>query len=180
MSMPLTLTKKKQHLEEIKAKIEENDILLFVDPIGLNVARVTDLRNKLREKGVGLKIYKNTLIGKAIEESGQESLTKLKDHLEGPTAIVFTSEDPIIATKVIIDFAKENKELTLKAASCEGDFWDVKKMEEYSSLGSKSAIYGKLVGALYGPISKLIFVLGAPGSELVGTLKSIAEKDEKK
>ncbi len=180
MSMPLTLTEKKEHLEEIKAKIDENDLILFTDPIGLDVAMVTDLRNKLREQGVGLKIYKNTLIGRAIEESGQESLKPLKDHLTGPTAIAFTNEDPIVATKVIVDFARANNNLTLKAGTCEGEFWDVNKMEEYSKLGSKSAIYAKLVGALYGPISKLIYVLGGPGSELVGTLKSIVEKDEKK
>lgn len=178
--MPLTLTEKKKHLDEIKQKIEEHDLILFVDPIGLDVATVTDLRNKLREKGVGLKIFKNTLISRAIDESGIESLQPLKDHLTGPTAVAFSSEDPIVATKELVDFAKDNEILALKAGKCEGEYWDVAKMQEYSKLGSKNAIYGKLVSALYGPISKLVFVLGGPGSELVGTLKAVAEKGENK
>ena len=177
--MALSLEIKKEHVSEIAEKLKSSQWILMVDPIGLNVAGIMDLRNKLRENNVGMKVYKNTLIARAIDECGDENLKPLKDFLTGPTALSYTTDDPIVATRVLVDFAKDNDSLTLKAASCEGDYWDEVKIAEMSKLGSKKAIYGGLISTMLAPINKLVFVLTGPGRDLVGTLDAIADKDEK-
>ena len=78
-----TLRAKEAEVAEIQEKIEKSQSVMFLDYRGLNVAEVTELRNKMREAGVEYKVIKNTMIRRAAEKAGIEGLD---DVLEGPTA----------------------------------------------------------------------------------------------
>jgi large subunit ribosomal protein L10 len=176
--MPVPLSKKKELVEELTKQFDENPWCLLASASGMTVAQVSDLRKKLREKGVFFKVYKNTLIKRVIEErkdSGE--LVKLTGHLKGPTAIAFTKEDPIVSAKVFVDYIQTNDKLALKAAVYEKSYWSEADIKRLSKLGTKSAIYGGLVCQLKAPLFKLIYVLKSPGNKLVGTLKAAAEKN---
>lgn len=178
--MPLTLERKQQIVEEISKQFEENAYCMVANPIGMTVKEVSDLRNRLREKGVSLRVYKNRLIRRAIEDRENSSeLVKLFDHLKGPTALAFAKGDPIAATKAFTDFAEENGKLQIKAVVYQAKYWDNRQIREYAKLGSMAAIYGNLIHALKAPLYKLVYVLNAPGTKMVGTLKALAEKGDK-
>lgn len=68
----------------------------------------------MREQGLEYRVVKNTLTRFAAQELG---LDDLEPYLEGPTAIAFSFEDPVAPAKVIMDFAKEHKQLEVKAGS---------------------------------------------------------------
>ncbi|HOX28454.1 MAG TPA: 50S ribosomal protein L10, partial [bacterium] len=134
-------------------------------------------RKKLRENGISFKVYKNKLIKRVVENRADAGeMMKLLDHLKGPTGVAFSQSDPIVATKLFADYASENEKFSLKAACYEKSYWDASTMKQMSQLGSKSAIYGRLISTMKAPLFKLVYVLQSPSSKLVGTLKAVSEK----
>src|SRR5919202_2615025 len=95
-------TDKEQLVNELSDKIKGAKALYYTDFTGLNVKRMTDLRRRLRKAGVEYVVIKNTLALRAVNESGLVG-TRLK----GPTGVV-VSRDPVVAAKVLSDFAREN------------------------------------------------------------------------
>ena len=79
MAINAKIDLKKPVLEEISAQVEGAQCVLLVNYSGLTVAQDTQLRKELREAGVHYKVYKNTLVNRAIEGTEFESL---KDVLE--------------------------------------------------------------------------------------------------
>ena len=88
---------------EIKDRIAHHEISILARYIGITVEQVTLLRKKLREQGIVLKVYKNTLAKRALDELG---LSEAVRFIEGPTAWAF-SKDPVAPAKVLKDFAKD-------------------------------------------------------------------------
>lgn len=95
------LEQKSLVVDEIKGKFENAKSVVVFDPRGLNVAEVTELRRALRESGSDYKVYKNTLVKRAVNSLD----IKLDEFLEGPSAISFSS-DELAPVKVISEFAK--------------------------------------------------------------------------
>ena len=111
------LEQKSLVVDEIKGKFENAKSVVVFDPRGLNVAEVTELRRALRESGSDYKVYKNTLVKRAVNSLD----IKLDEFLEGPSAISFSS-DELAPVKVISEFAKKHTNLELKAGIVEGRF----------------------------------------------------------
>ena len=61
---------KQQVVEEIIGKLRDSQSTVLVDYRGLDVAEITELRKQLREAGVDFKVYKNTLVRRATQETG--------------------------------------------------------------------------------------------------------------
>ena len=77
-------------VQEISENIKDAQSVVVVDYRGLTVAEDTQLRKALREAGVTYKVYKNTLVSRAVEGTQFESL---RDVLEGPNAFAISTED---------------------------------------------------------------------------------------
>src|SRR3954453_7876666 len=93
---------KEQLVVELKEKIGGAQALYYTDFTGLNVKRMTELRRRLRKANVEYVVIKNTLALRPVNESGLVSA-----RLRGPTGLVM-AKDPIVAAKLLTDFAKEN------------------------------------------------------------------------
>ena len=105
-------------VQEISETIKDAQSLVVVDYRGLTVAEDTQLRKNLREAGVTYKVYKNTLVNRAIEGTEFESL---KDVLEGPNAFAVSTEDATAPARVLAEFAKKAPSLEIKAGVVERD-----------------------------------------------------------
>jgi large subunit ribosomal protein L10 len=90
-------SEKVDKVEELTAAMSNAKAIYLADFTGLDVAKVTGLRNKLREAEVGYQVVKNRLAKRAAAEAG---ISGLDEHLIGPTAIAFTNEDPIAPAKI--------------------------------------------------------------------------------
>src|SRR5581483_5180662 len=97
-------TEKDELVAELSAKMKTARALYYTDFTGLNVKRMTELRRRFRKAGVEYVVVKNTLALRAVNQSG---LTGVR--LRGPTGVVIGS-DPVVAAKVLTDFAKENEQ----------------------------------------------------------------------
>ena len=90
-------------VDEIKASLEGAQGVVVVDYRGLTVEQDTQLRKQLREAGVVYKVYKNTLVKRAIAGTEFEPMTEA---LEGPNAIAICKDDATAPARVLANFAK--------------------------------------------------------------------------
>ena len=98
-------------VQEIAEKLSSSKSVVVTDYKGLDVAKITELRKKLREAGVEYKVIKNTLARIAAKKAEMEDLNEL---FVGPTAIAFGLEDAVAPAKILVDFAKEHDELEIR------------------------------------------------------------------
>ena len=145
MAINAKIDLKKPVLEEISAQVEGAQCVLLVNYSGLTVAQDTQLRKELREAGVHYKVYKNTLVNRAIEGTEFESL---KDVLEGPNAFAVSTEDATAPARVLAEFAKKAPSLEIKAGVVEGTYYDAEGMKQIASVPSREVLLSKLLGSL--------------------------------
>lgn len=143
-------------VQEISENIKDAQSVVVVDYRGLTVAEDTQLRKALREAGVSYKVYKNTLVNRAIAGTEFESL---KESLEGPSAFAISKDDATAPARVICNFAKDAKALELKAGVVEGTLYDVNALNELAKIPSRDVLISKLLGSLQSPITNLARVL---------------------
>ena len=156
--MSKNLEIKKGVVADIKEKFEKAQSAVLVDYRGLNVAEVTDLRNQLRKAGVEYAVLKNTMINLAVKDM---NLDDMKPHLEGPTAVAFGYEDAVAPAKILSDFAKKNKNVTIKCGVVDGAYLDEKGVQALANTPSREVLIAKIMGSLMSAVSKYVYALEA-------------------
>lgn len=142
------LLKKEEEVSEIGKYMDESMITILTDYRGLNVGEITELRAQLRGAGVKYKVAKNTLIKRAAHGLG---VMNLDEFLEGPTAIAFSS-DPAALAKILVDFAKNHKNLEIKTGLLDKKLVEGDKIKELASLPSRDVLLAQVVGAMQSPM----------------------------
>lgn len=143
-------------VDEIKELLDGAETAVVVDYRGLTVAQDTELRKKLREAGVGYKVYKNTMIRFAAKGTAFEAL---EPNLEGPTALAVSKEDATAPARVLAEFAKKADKLELKAGVVEGTYYDAKGIQVIATIPSREVLLGKLLGSIQSPIANFARVI---------------------
>jgi large subunit ribosomal protein L10 len=143
-------------VQEISDTIKDAQSVVVVDYRGLTVAEDTQLRRQLREAGVSYKVYKNTLVSRAVEGTEFESL---KDVLEGPNAFAVSTEDATAPARVLSEFAKKAPALEIRAGIVEGTFYDAEGMKAIASIPSREVLLSRLLGSMQSPVTNLARVL---------------------
>ncbi|WP_301860499.1 50S ribosomal protein L10 [uncultured Megasphaera sp.] len=160
---------------EMKEKLQSAQGAVLVGFTGLTVADVTKLRRKFREGNVEYKVIKNTLTRIAIDELGYNALD---EHLEGPTAIAYSTEDAVAPAKILKEFIKETKTeaLTIKGGIADGQVIDAAAVDALASLPSREELIAKIVGSMQAPISGLVNVLQGNIRNVVYVLDAVRAK----
>ena len=138
--------------------------VVLVDYRGLTVEQDTQLRKQLREAGVVYKVYKNTLVKRAIAGTQYEGMTDL---LDGPNAIAISANDATAPARILSNFAKTAEAIELKCGVVEGTFDDAKGIAAIANIPSREELLSKLLGSIQSPITNFARVI-----------KQIAEKGE--
>ena len=165
-------------VQEISEAINGAASVVVVDYRGLTVAQDTELRKKLRAEGITYKVYKNTLVSRAVEGTEFEALRAV---LEGPSAFAIAAEDATAPARVIAEFAKKAPKLEIKAGVVEGTYFDADGMKEISSIPSRDVLLGRLFGSMQSPITNLARVLNQiaeNGGEAVAKEETAEESAE--
>ena len=143
-------------VDEIKESLVDAKTVVLVDYRGLTVEQDTKLRKALREADVIYKVYKNTMVKRAIEGTEFDSV---KEDLEGPTAVAISKTDATAAARVIAKFAKENPALEIKSGVVEGTYYDAKGISTIASIPSREELLSKLLGSMQSPITNFARVI---------------------
>ena len=137
-------------VQEIAAKIDGAQSAVLVDHRGMTVAQDTELRKRLREAGVEYKVYKNTMMKRAFEGT---DFAALDEYLEGPSALAVSKEDATAPARILYEFAKEAKQLEIKAGVVEGKAYNYDELSEIAKIPSREILLGRLFGSWQSPVS---------------------------
>lgn len=151
-------------VDEISDLLKDAKAVVLADYRGLTVEQDTQLRKTMRNAGVVYKVYKNTMVKRAISGTPFEALAK---DLEGPTAVAISSTDAAAPAKNLYEFAKKADKLELKSGVVEGTYYDNKTITVIATIPSKEELLGKLLGSIQSPIANFARVI-----------KQVAEKEE--
>jgi large subunit ribosomal protein L10 len=163
-------------VSEIKKTIDEaKGGIILVDYRGLSVSEMASLRNKLREVGGEMRVFKNRLVQIALRENAMPTMDEL---LLGPSAFVFIAEEPVASAKALAAFAKEHPALELKGGFVENSVLDQTSIVALSKLPSREELIAKLLGTLTNPARGLVTTLSGVSRGLVTALDAIAKQKE--
>ena len=155
------IAKKQEIVEEIKSKANESATFVIFENHGLTVAETNELRRKLKENDAEFKIYKNTLVSRALNDLKID----LGVALEGPKAIAF-GKDAIAPIKVLSDFAKNHEALELKVGMVDGEVADIGMLNQLAAIPSREGLLTMLAGGLMGVVRDLSISLDLYGQQL--------------
>ena len=103
-------------------------------------------------------MLKNTMINLAIKDM---NLDDMKAHLEGPTAVAFGYEDAVAPAKILADFAKKNKNVTIKCGVVDGAYIDENGVQSLANTPSREVLIAKIMGSMMSSVSKFVYALEA-------------------
>lgn len=170
--MAISRTEKEQLVETITEKIKESKAIVFADYRGLNVEEMTEIRKKLRAKGIELKVMKQNLFKIAVKNAKADIDTdSLVNH---PIAIAF-GQDEVEPAKTIYDFSKKHESLEMVGGALNGKTISMEELKTLAMMPSREEMYGKVVGSLASPLRGIVGVLQGNLRGLVSVLNQYAE-----
>ncbi len=158
-----------ESVAELKERFAGVQTAVLTEYRGLTVRQLSDLRKQLKGASAEYKVVKNRLARIALKDSALDGLGK---HLTGPTGVAYTRHDPVSVAKALQAFVKNNPALTIKVGVVEGKVLEPSALKSLADLPSKEALRAQLVGALQGPMSKLVTLLTAMQGELVRVIEA--------
>jgi large subunit ribosomal protein L10 len=175
VKVSLNLEQKKVIVGEIAEVASQAPSAIAAEYIGLSVADMTVLRQKAREAGIYLRVVRNTLARRALEDTKFDCM---RDGLVGPLLLAFSNEEPGSAAKVIRDFAKDNERLVAKLVSLDGKLLEAGDIEKLATMPTLDQARSMLLGLLQAPATKFVRVLSEPEAKFVRLLAAYRDQQE--
>ena len=154
MANATILAKKQEVIDEIKSKITDSNGIVLFDYRGLTDAEAKELRRSLRQTGADYKVYKNTLMARALKDLD----INIDENLVGPSALAY-SEDQIAPIKVLTDFAKKHPAVILKVGIVDNEVTDKAKLASLATIPSRDGLLTMLAGGMIGIVKDLSICL---------------------
>lgn len=173
--MGLNRQQKAAKIEEVSALVAQAQSIIVAEYRGLDVDSVTKLRKEARSQGVQLRVLKNTLARRAVNDT---PFAGLADKLVGPLVYGFSS-DPVSAAKVLSNFAKSNDKLVVKAGAMPNVVMDDAGVKALATLPSREELLAKLMATMQAPIGQFVRTLNEVPARFVRTLAAVRDAKEK-
>lgn len=172
--MALSLEDKKTIVAEVsKVAAKQAISAVTAEYRGLTVTEMTQLRAQAREAGVYLRVVRNTLLRRALENTAFDCLS---DSLVGPLFIAFSLDAPSSAARLLRDFAKDHEKLAVKALAISGKLLAADQIEFVANLPTRNEALSKLMFVMKEPIAKFVKTMAEPHAKLVRTFAALKEK----
>ena len=150
MASEKILNEKKIIVSEIIDNIKNSESVILFQYQGLTVAEMSELRNKLNEVNSNVKVYKNTLLKRALDSKN----INIDEFLEGPNAVIFgaTVLEPI---KVLSKFQKEHENAKIQTGVINGEVVTIETINEYAAIPSMEGLLTMLAGGMIEHVKNL-------------------------
>ena len=168
----MNLKDKQAAVDKLRTDLGEDGHLVLAEYRGLTVEEISELRHKVRAAAGTVRVMKNTLVRRAIEGTGLESLGDL---LSGPNAMVFTREDPVPMVKVIAEAAKGLDSVNLKGGIVEGKTVSPEEILRIAELPSREVLLARTLGSMAAPMQGLANVCQGTIRNLVYALEAVRQ-----
>ena len=172
----MTRDEKKKAIDSLAQRISESKHFYLADISTLDAENTSSLRRKCFEKDIKLVVVKNTLLRKALEQTGG-NYDELYDVLKESTSVMF-SETGNVPAKLIKEFRKTLDRPILKAAYVEESVYiGDDQLDALSSIKSKEELLGDLIALLQSPAKNVLSALQTGGQTLAGIVKTLEERN---
>ena len=155
------IARKQETVNEITNKVKESSSTVLFEYHGLTVNETMELRRKLRDAGSEYKVYKNTLVKRALDSLNID----LDSELNGPKAIAFGT-DAVAPIKVLSDFAKDHPALVMKVGYVDGQIADTNMLKQLANIPSRDTLLTMLASGLMGVVKDLSICLDLYSKDL--------------
>ena len=161
-------------VDNLAGAFKKATIALVSEYRGMSVAETTEVRRKLRAVRGELKVAKNTLIRRAIKDTGYSSL---EDKLGGPVGLIISNEDPVELAKTVIGFKDLGDKFKLRGGVFDGKPITIEEVQALATLPPREVILGQLLGVMQAPATHLVRLLNEPGSALARLIDAVGRKN---
>ena len=162
-----------QQVEELTEKLGRAKAVYVIQYLGLNVEDVTELRREFHANNVEYLVAKNTLLKLAAKSN---DIVGLDPYLSGPTAIALSYEDPTGPARVLKEFTKDRDLPEVKGIVFDGDVMDGSEFKRIADMPTKEQLLGMFAATLQSPLTKLMWALKSPMTDLSNTLSNLKDK----
>jgi large subunit ribosomal protein L10 len=176
----MTREEKAVIIDDLVTKFTSNAHFYITDAGGLSVERINEFRRTCFKKGIEYKVYKNTLIAKALERMDADYSKFDESVLKGFSGVMFSVEDGKIPAEILKDFRKKYKaeKPLLKGASINTDlFIGDDQLDALSKLKSKAELIGEVITLLQSPATNVLGALQSGKHILAGIVKTLEERE---
>jgi len=162
-------------IDSLTTRLKEYSHFYLTDTAQLNAADTSNLRRECFEKNIKLIIVKNTLLKRALEQSGM-NFEELYPVLKGTTSIMFTQSVNSPA-KLIREFRKKHDKPVLKGAYVqESIYLGDEMLDTLVSIKTKEELIGDIILLLQSPAKNVISALQSGGNKIHGVLETLLKK----
>jgi large subunit ribosomal protein L10 len=180
----MTREEKHEIVQELSEKFANHNFFYITDAAGMSVAAINRFRRMCFDKGIEYKVYKNTLIRKALDTLDADT-SDMDQALKGQSGILFSAENGSALARLLQQFykgeaygKKDTPKPALKGAYIDsGLFIGSETLDTLSKLKSKEELIGEIIGLLQSPAKNVISALSSGGNKLAGILKTLSEKE---
>jgi len=173
----LNRAEKEVFVEDLHNKLANAQLAVLADYMGLNVAKMTELRRILRNTGMDIRVVKNTLMRLAAQKTAFEGF---EEDLVGPKALIISQVDPSISTKVLIDFEKRHPELKVHVGTLEGQRLHRPQLEMLASLPGREVLLSQTLQCMQAPVANFLSVLSGVARKFVLVIEAVRRTKEQK
>jgi large subunit ribosomal protein L10 len=153
--------------------LTESNAVFIIKYLRVSSPDMSALRQSLRSSSSSLFVVKNSVARRALASSGREALLKSVD---GPCGFVFVKEEPVAASKALVDFLKTHEQLKIEGGFLQDKILAFKDIETLAKLPSREVLLGQVVSALNAPIANFVTTLHQTLSKFVICLDQIRQK----
>jgi large subunit ribosomal protein L10 len=169
------MTHKIAVVDEVRTRIDEASASIVSEYRGLSVAELAELRTALAAVGGDYRIFKNTLVRRAIDGGEYQPLS---EYLSGPSALTFVQGDVSAVAKALKDFARANPLLVIKGGLADGSLLSSSDLAALADLPPRDVLLARIAGALAAPMQQLAGLLQALPRNLAYGLSALIEQRE--
>jgi large subunit ribosomal protein L10 len=172
----MTREEKNQVISEITQVLQERNVVYLTDASGLNSAQTTNFRRECFSKDITVRVVKNTLLRKAMEQVDGKDYSELYGSLKGQTMLLVGTVGNVPA-KLIKEFQKKNQRPVLKAAYIEhACYVGENQLDALVAVKSKEELVGDVIALLQSPAKNVLGALQSGGQTIAGLVKALEER----
>ena len=170
-------------VDELSAKFRGVDTCFFVDFTGLSGRKAADLRYQIRSACGGdtaLTVVKTSLAKRALAQAadGQDLADgPVGEYLEGPTAIAYGADDPVLLARTLADWARKEASIRFKGGLLVGRPLAPDAVAELAKIPPKPILMGHVVGMIAAPLTSLLNVGNGLIRKLLALCDALAKKN---
>jgi large subunit ribosomal protein L10 len=163
--------KKIDTVAELKGRIERATLVASAEYRGLRVKEMVEMRRRLREAGIEVKVVKNSLLRLAAEETGKGDLLQI---IEGPTALAVSYGDVIEAAKALSGYAQGAPQgFAIRGGFMDGAVLSAQDIRDLVRIPPKPVLLAQFMGQMQSPLAGFVGLMESPLRVLMGLMQSL-------